>query len=108
MKAEAVLISPKDNVVTVISGAAPGQRIHYYEKAVLWSVTAEEIIPPYHKMAIKEIPAGGHAVKYGEVIGKTTRRIPAGAWVSHLNLESIVRDYDDELEEIICPGGMTE
>lgn len=36
-------------------------------------------------------------VKYGEIIGRACNNIAEGYWVSHLNIESVPRDYTNEL-----------
>lgn len=99
MKAEAIMVSPKDNVVTVVHGAKAGQEIHYFKGTELCSVTTVEEIPACHKIAVAPIPKGGHVIKYGEIIGGAQVDIPLGAWVSHLNIDSLPRDYSSELGE---------
>lgn len=36
-------------------------------------------------------------IKYGEIIGRASGDIEEGHWVSHLNIESVPRDYTNEL-----------
>ena len=38
MKAEAIMVTPKDNVVTVVHGAKAGEEVHYFKGAELCSV----------------------------------------------------------------------
>lgn len=45
-------------------------------------------IPAGHKIALSDIPQGGAVIKYGQVIGRATKPIPAGAWVHSHNLGS--------------------
>lgn len=99
MKANAILLSTKDNVVTVVDGAKQGEEIRYFSNGELESLIARETIPPCHKAAIAPIESGGHVLKYGESIGAATRPIGVGEWVSHLNIESLQRDYSSELDE---------
>ena len=87
MKAEAIMVTPKDNVVTVVHGAE------------LCSVITTEDIPPCHKIAVAPIAKGAHIIKYGEIIGGAQVDIPVGSWVSHLNIESLPRDYGSELSK---------
>ena len=87
MKAEAIMVTPKDNVVTVVHGAK------------LCSVITTEDIPPCHKIAVAPIAKGAHIIKYGEIIGGAQVDIPVGSWVSHLNIESLPRDYGSELSK---------
>lgn len=87
------------NVVTVVDGAKQGEEIRYFANGELESLIARETIPPCHKAAIAPIEPGGHVLKYGESIGAATRPIGVGEWVSHLNIESLQRDYNSELDE---------
>ena len=45
-------------------------------------------IPAGHKMALVDIPAGEHVIKYGCSIGRATCHIRAGQWVHTHNLRS--------------------
>ena len=45
------------------------------------------------------IAKGEHIIKYGEIIGGAQVDIPVGSWVSHLNIESLPRDYGSELSK---------
>lgn len=49
MKAEAIMVTPKDNVVTVVHGAKAGEEVHYFKGAELCSVITTEDIPPATK-----------------------------------------------------------
>ena len=69
MKAEAIMVTPKDNVVTVVHGAKAGEEVHYFKGAELCSVITTEDIPPCHKIAVAPIAKGAHIIKYGEIIG---------------------------------------
>ncbi len=50
MKAEAIMVTPKDNVVTVVHGAKAGEEVHYFKGAELCSVITTEDIPPATKL----------------------------------------------------------
>lgn len=97
MKADAILLNAKDNVVTVVNGADEGQEIFYFKGSSLCSIKTVEKIPPCHKIAIVPIAKGDYIIKYGEIIGGAQQDIGAGCWVSHLNIESLPRNYDSEL-----------
>ena len=45
MKAEAIMVTPKDNVVTVVHGAKAGEEVHYFKGAELCSVITTEDPP---------------------------------------------------------------
>lgn len=97
MKADAILLNSKDNVITVVNGVKAGQEIHFFKNDALCAVTTTEDIPPCHKIAISPIAKGEHVVKYGEIIGGAQKNIGVGDWVSHLNIDSLPRDYSSEL-----------
>ena len=97
MKVNALLMNEKDNVVTCVHGAAKGEQVTYRCGERFLSVTAEEDIPPCHKIAVRPIAAGEAVVKYGEAIGGADGAIPAGSWVSERNISSQPRDYESEL-----------
>lgn len=99
MKAEAIMLNVQDNVVTVVYEAKAGQEVHYFKGSELCSVTAAEDIPACHKIAVAPIAKGEHVIKYGEIIGGAQADIPVGCWVSHLNIDSLPRDYSSELGE---------
>jgi len=44
-------------------------------------------IPAGHKIALDDIPAGGNAIKYGEVIGVATTNIQRG---EHVHIHNLV------------------
>jgi len=80
----AVVISPADNVATVLEAIDAGQRIEAGGAAV----TASEPIPRGHKIALREIRAGDTVVKYGSPIGTASANIAAGAHVHTHNVAS--------------------
>ena len=46
-------------------------------------------IPSGHKVAIAEIEAGAHVIKFGEVIGAATKKIEKGEHVHTQNLATL-------------------
>ncbi len=86
MTVNAIKITDKDNVATVMQQISAGQ-------TVCWSlseraVTAVSDIPFGHKIAVKAVSAGELIYKYGEIIGEATQDIPAGAHVHVSNIDS--------------------
>ena len=79
-----VYMTEKDNVVTMIRQLKVGEmiRVNGIE------IKANQDIPVFHKIAIKEIKAGETVVKYGESIGTASCDIQTGDWVHTQNLES--------------------
>lgn len=80
----AVVISATDNVATALESIAAGEQV----RAGALIVATVEAIPRGHKMALRDIPAGGLVIKYGSPIGTASRRISAGAHVHTHNVAS--------------------
>lgn len=97
MKLNALLLKPQDNVVTCIREVKKGEPVVYRREGEILSVEALEDIPDCHKAAVRDIPAGDLVLKYAQVIGEAREDLLAGSWVSHLNIQSIPRDYESEL-----------
>ncbi len=38
-----------------------------------------------------------HVIKYGQIIGGMTSDADEGCWISHKNIMSLPRNYEDEL-----------
>lgn len=66
------------------------------------SLRGTDKIPAGHKYALKNIAKGEAVIKYGQVIGRASEDIPAGAWVhthnvrSHLD-ETVEYEYKPEI-----------
>ncbi len=74
-----VLHPQSDNVGIVLRTVDTGDEV--------CGVTALEQIPQYHKVALTDIGADAPIIKYGQIIGYTTKPIRAGFWVHTQNLE---------------------
>jgi altronate dehydratase len=81
MKANAILINPKDNVVIALDDIKKGDTIVLSGDRVF---TAISDIPFSHKVAIQDIKSGSSIIKYGEIIGEAKGDLKAGEWV-HIN-----------------------
>ena len=97
MVINALLLDPKDNVVTCVADVAAGSEVVYRRGDETVRLTAEEAIPYCHKIALCDLAEEEAVIKYGEMIGKTNRRIAKGCLVDHTNIYSIPRDYDSEM-----------
>lgn len=97
MEINALIMDPKDNVVTCVTDISAGSTVNYRCGGEILSVCAEEDIPYCHKIALADIAKGESVIKYGESLGEATQNISRGHWVSHNNLVSIPRDYDSEM-----------
>ena len=97
MEINALLMDPKDNVVTCVTDVKAGETVTYRKGEEVCSLEAKEGIPYCHKIAIQDVEKDAEIIKYGESLGKTSESIKKGCWVSHLNLFSVPRDYDSEM-----------
>ena len=84
-------LHPADNVVVVKRPLKPGVEL----EGGAFRCTVAKGIPPGHKLAVTEIPAGARVLKYGQTIGFATTRIAPGEHVHTHNVElgSFGRDY---------------
>ena len=80
MMAKAFQVKAEDNVATLLEDAAAGGAVEVIGTAPA-SVELREPVELGHKVALREIPAGGAVVKFGVPIGAATRAIHAGEWV---------------------------
>ena len=83
----AILIDPKDNVVTVIKPLAKGDTVFYLRNGKMEQLITSGA-PIYHKVAAEDIPAGSPVRKYGEIMAVATEFIPKGAHVHSHNVKS--------------------
>ena len=93
----AILLDKRDNVATCTGIAIKGDKIKIIGGEEIYCV---EDIPIWHKVALRHISAGEKIFKYGEIIGEASSDIAKGAWVSHKNIFSVPRDYNNELKAI--------
>ncbi|NKC16438.1 MAG: hypothetical protein GKR94_30785 [Gammaproteobacteria bacterium] len=80
-----VVLHEADNVATSLGALERGIVVNLPDAGLL---TVADTIPFGHKLALSDIEAGGDIVKYGQVIGRATRRIERGEWVHTHNVES--------------------
>ena len=98
MKVDALIMDPKDNVVTCVRDVKAREVVHYRSKMRIWKFSKRGN-PISHKISLTDLEEGQEVIKYGELIGKTTRKINAGCLVDHNNIYSVPRDYESELVE---------
>ena len=81
-------LHPSDNVVVAVKGLSPGD--------MLDDVPVIRRIPPGHKAAVRAIPKGAPALKFGQVIGFALADIAPGDWVHEHNIgfHAVERDYE--------------
>jgi len=82
-----IRLSPNDNVVVAVD------QIAAYAKIA--GLTARELVPRGHKMAVTAIGEGEPVRKYSQIIGFASKPIAAGDWVHEHNVKmhDFARDY---------------
>ena len=79
-----IRINENDNVIVALREIAKGERLLVDGR----EVEALDTIPAGHKMAVRDIPAGGGVIKYGAQIGTASVDIGAGQWVHTHNVKT--------------------
>lgn len=96
MKIDALMLDPKDNVVTCVRDVAADETVCYRKEDDFLNVYAKENIPFGHKIALEDFAQETEIYKYGELIGRASRSIEKGCLVDHNNIYSVPRDYESE------------
>jgi len=89
MKRDAIAIKVEDNVATALRDVGAGEVAAVGVGDGTVSVTVRDAIAFGHKFALRDIARGEEILKYGEVIGRATAAIPAGAHAHVQNIESL-------------------
>lgn len=92
----AIVVNPDDNVAVVKAETFEGLTLSLANGEV---ITVNSKVPPGHRFATRDIPAGDFVRQYGQPIG-TSLGISTGEWVSHDNMTDevpVVRDLPDDL-----------
>ena len=97
MDKNALMLRPIDNVATVVVDVLKGDNVYVNKEGEKICVSAFEDIPAYHKIALEDLKTGDKVIKYGQVIGAMTADAVKGSWISHKNIMSLPRNYEDEL-----------
>jgi altronate hydrolase len=84
------VVSAGDDVAVAIREIEPGERLEVSG----FSLQAAERIPRGHKIALRDVPAGGSVRKFGWPIGRATQNISAGALVHTGNLATRLEGLD--------------
>lgn len=87
-KINAILIHAVDDVATAIVDFQKGDVGKFVRNGELVEITVAEIIPKYHKFAVRDIVKHEVVRKYGEIIGMTTQNCSKGSHVHEHNLAS--------------------
>ena len=97
-------IDKTDNVATALTVLTAGE-VRLLGDAASPSMQAVEDIPVGHKIALADIAEGEMIVKYGVIIGRATKDIPAGSWV-HLHV--MRSNYDERSSHLNVVTGAPE
>jgi len=89
MKRDAILIKEVDNVATALRSLQSGNPASVGIENKIIEVNLIQDIEYGHTFAIRDIAAGEDIIKYGEIIGRATADIPAGAHAHVQNIESL-------------------
>lgn len=92
----AIIVNPNDNVAVVKNETEEGLILMLPSGDL---VTVKNAVPPGHRFATYEIPAGEFVRQYGQPIG-TSLGIEKGEWVTHENMSDdvpIVRNLPEDL-----------
>src|SRR4051812_33140982 len=87
--ADAIIMDPRDHVVTALKDLQTGQTISYLLKEQEIEIRMVDSVAFGHKIAIKYVAKGEHIRKYGDVIGAATEDIAPGQHVHVHNIEGI-------------------
>lgn len=82
----AIIVNPNDNVAVVKNETFENLAVVLPNQKIL---TVKQVVPPGHRFATREIPAGDFVYQYGQPIG-TSLGIEAGEWVTHDNMSNDV------------------
>ncbi|MBB2924780.1 UxaA family hydrolase [Cellulomonas cellasea] len=88
----ALVLRPGDDVAVATRDLQSGTEIRH-DGAPL---TIRQSVPRGHKLAVRDVPAGGQVHKYGQSIGLATRDIAVGDHVHthNLGMDDVARDYE--------------
>lgn len=85
---DAIRLSAKDGVATMLRPAARGERLSVGGEGAV-EIEAAEDVPLCHKIALAAHAPGDRIFKYGEPIGEAVQAIAVGAHVHIHNLRSL-------------------
>ncbi|HEY0174493.1 MAG TPA: altronate dehydratase family protein [Pyrinomonadaceae bacterium] len=92
----AIVVDPKDNLAVVKEPTAAGLEVTLDTGRV---IRVRSKVPPGHRFATRDIPAGDFVLQYGQPIG-TSLGIREGELISHDNMTDdvpVVRDLPEDL-----------
>jgi hypothetical protein len=96
LSAYAIIVNPEDNVAVVKNETSEGLVVLLPNQE---TVRLRQAVPPGHRFATREIPAGQFVRQYNQPIG-TSLGIEAGEWITHENMSNevpVVRNLPADL-----------
>ncbi len=87
--ADALRLHAEDTVAVLLRDAEAGENLRWRDDAASGEVTAREPIPLGHKISLAAVETDADVLKYGAVIGRSSRPITPGDHVHVHNLLSI-------------------
>ncbi len=97
ISAYAIVVAPEDNLAVVKESTAPGLEVTLASGR---RIRLRSTVPPGHRFATRDIPAGDFVLQYGQPIG-TSLGIREGEMISHDNMTNdvpVVRDLPEDLQ----------
>lgn len=86
---KAVVLHDDDDVAVLLEALGQGTVVMVSRGGATISLSLREALPLGHKIALRDLPAGHHVRKYGEVIGALRHPVAAGDHVHVHNLDSL-------------------
>ncbi len=84
---QVIVINEKDNVAIALKPLHSGIVVSVELAGRLEKIKLLSDIPMGHKFALKEIEEGGTVIKYGEPIGRSTKKISQG---EHVHIHNVI------------------
>lgn len=89
MPQSAIVVDMKDNVATALRSLEQGTSVHLETEDKSLDIVLRQAVPMGHKFALKDIEPGQPIIKYGETIGRATRKIMKGEHTHVHNVEGL-------------------
>ena len=86
IKRPLIVMNQKDNVAIALREMQEGENIEIEQSGKHFSLKVQTATPLGHKLAIRDITLGEKIIKYGEIIGISTKNIGVGAHVHNHNM----------------------
>jgi altronate hydrolase/altronate dehydratase small subunit len=87
--ATALVLHPDDDVAVLLEPVTAGSTIIADGPGGRFTLQGMDELPLGHKIALRDLPADHRVRKHGEVIGRLTQPVAAGAHVHVHNLQSL-------------------